>query len=56
MGLSRANNTATEALSLMLLGDFETAGFWLKAPEIAKFGTAKNPSVKNIFSYKNALW
>ncbi|MBO1482231.1 hypothetical protein VIN14_05170 [Lacticaseibacillus casei] len=38
-------------MSLMLLGDFETAVFWLKAPsqrsstiwpEIAEFGTAQN--------------
>ncbi|WP_162488610.1 MULTISPECIES: hypothetical protein [Lacticaseibacillus] len=43
--------TQRPVLSLMLLGDFETAVFWLKAPsqrsspswpEIAEFGTARN--------------
>ncbi|ARY92061.1 MULTISPECIES: hypothetical protein [Lacticaseibacillus] len=43
--------TQRRALSLMLLGDFETAVFWLKAPsqrsspswpEIAEFGTTRN--------------
>ncbi|BAN75768.1 MULTISPECIES: hypothetical protein [Lacticaseibacillus] len=43
--------TQRPVLSLMLLGDFETAIFWLKAPsqrsstiwpEIAEFGTTRN--------------
>ncbi|KRK10457.1 hypothetical protein FD51_GL001793 [Lacticaseibacillus zeae DSM 20178 = KCTC 3804] len=48
-------------LSLMLLGDFETAVFWLKAPsqrsspswpEIAEFGTARNLLPKLFRSFR----
>ncbi|RXT16873.1 hypothetical protein BVJ53_14530 [Lacticaseibacillus chiayiensis] len=55
-GAQPCKQHSDRALSLMLLGDFETAGFWLKAPEIAEFGMATNPSGKNSFPYKNALW